>query len=418
MTNRPSNTRQCALQLDPANANRGTARGCRAVERSLAAYGPGRSILTDQHGTIIAGNKTFEQARALGIPIQVVRTRGEQLVVVQRDDLDLATDARAKALAVADNRTSELGLEWDSRRLQQLVEEGIDLSTFWSPEEFEALVQAGERGQGDENAMVTPRATTIQPGELFALGTHRLLCGDATSPEAVQRLLGDARPVVMATDPPYGVAYDPAWRHRVNPSQRTAVGRVANDDRADWSAAFKLFPGDVVYVWHAGLKAGLVAMALDTSGFQIRSQIIWRKQLFALSRGDYHWSHEPAWYAVRRGRHPRWYGDRRQTTVWETPNLNPMGGTRTGENAVTGHGTQKPVQLFETPIRNHTAPGDAIYEPFAGSGTALITAEKTGRACYAMELDPTYVQAAIDRWEAYAGAQATKIPATPSRGTR
>ena len=164
---------------------------------------------------------------------------------MQRDDLDLATDARAKALAVADNRTSELGLEWDSRRLQQLVEEGIDLSTFWSPEEFEALVQAGERGQGDENAMVTPRATTIQPGELFALGTHRLLCGDATSPEAVQRLRGDARPVVMATDPPYGVAYDPAWRHRVNPSQRTAAQPLSGTPSTG--------PGGLIFLRHRGL---------------------------------------------------------------------------------------------------------------------------------------------------------------------
>ena len=112
-------------------------------------------------------------------------------------------------------------------------------------------------------------------------------------------------------------------------------------------------------------------MALDTSGFQIRSQIIWRKQLFALSRGDYHWSHEPAWYAVRRGRHPRWYGDRRQTTVWETPNLNPMGGTRTGENAVTGHGTQKPVQLFE---RHSQVNESGTYEGKLISDQAAVTA--------------------------------------------
>jgi DNA modification methylase len=214
----------------------------------------------------------------------------------------------------------------------------------------------------------------------------------------------------MATDPPYGVSYDPAWRHRINPQQRTALGRVANDDRADWTAAWKLFPGTIAYVWHAALKAPTVAVDLETAGFTIRSQIIWQKQHFALSRGDYHWAHEPAWYAVRgKG---RWRGDRRQTTVWEVANLNPMGGTRAADNAVTGHGTQKPVRLFEIPILNHTVAGESVYDPFCGSGTALIAAEKLGRACYAMEIDSKYVQAAVIRWEAFTGDKAVRQRAT------
>src|SRR4029079_17257752 len=141
------------------------------------------------------------------------------------------------------------------------------------------------------------------------------------------------------------------WRHRVNPQQRTAVGRVQNDDRASWTAAWQLFPVRWAYIWHAGLKSGIVATYLETAGFTIRSQIIWVKQHFALSRGDYHWSHEPAWYAVRgKG---QWRGDPSQTTVWEVANLNPFGRTVTADNAVTGHGTQKPVRLFEIPITNH-----------------------------------------------------------------
>jgi DNA modification methylase len=243
-------------------------------------------------------------------------------------------------------------------------------------------------------------------GELFVLGRHRLLCGDATSAGDVTRLLNGATPVVMITDPPYGVAYDPAWRHRVNPQQRTAVGRVQNDDRASWSAAWQLFPGRVAYVWHAGLKAAIVAADLETAGFTMRSQIIWVKQHFALSRGDYHWGHEPCWYAVRgKG---QWRGDRRQTTVWEVQNLSPMGGTRAGENAVTGHGTQKPVRLFELPILNHTITSEAIYDPFSGSGTEIIAAEKLGRACFAMEIDPQYVQVAVTRWEAFTGQKAVR----------
>jgi DNA modification methylase len=336
-------------------------------------------------------------------------------------DLDLETDVRARELAIADNRVAELDLAWDPEVLQQLQAEGADLGPFFTSEEFEQLLgAAAKRGQGDENAVLAPRPTEIRPGDLFELGPHRLLCGDATSPADVARLLGAARPLLLVTDPPYGVAYDPAWRHRVNPSQRTAVGAVANDDRADWAAAFRHFTGPVAYVWHAGLHAGTVATGLADAGFTIRSQIIWVKSHFALSRGAYHWGHEPCWYAVRDGAQAHWRGDRTQSTVWAVPNLNPFGGTRTDENAVTGHSTQKPVRLFEVPILNHTAATDVIYDPFLGSGTALIAAHKLGRACVAMDLDPRYVQVALTRWEAFSGQRGVKVAGArrPGRGTR
>jgi DNA modification methylase len=394
------------LTTDPKNANRGTDRGRAALERSLREYGAGRAVLIDRHGRIIAGNKTVEQAKRLDLPLRVVKTDGKHLIAVQREDLDLATDAHAKALAVADNRVGELDLEWDLDVLKQLHADGIDLSAFWTDAEFAALFTNTNTGLTDENTVIAPGPTDIVRGELFILGHHRLLCGDATSAGDITRLLEGATPLVMITDPPYGVAYDPAWRHRVNPQQRTAVGRVQNDDRASWSAAWQLFPGRVAYVWHAGLKAAVVATDLETAGFTLRSQIIWVKQHFALSRGDYHWGHEPCWYAVRgKG---QWRGDRRQTTVWEVPNLNPMGGTRAGENAVTGHGTQKPVRLFELPILHHTLAKEPIYDPFCGSGTAIIAAEKLGRACYAMEIDPQYVQVAVTRWEAFTGQKALR----------
>lgn len=389
------------LVPDPRNANRGTDRGRAALDRSLREYGAGRAVLIDRHGRIIAGNKTVEHAKRLNLPLRVVKTDGSYLIAVQRDDLDLATDPRAKALAIADNRVGELDLEWDVEMLKQLHADGLDLSAFWTDAEFAELFADATAGLTDENAVVEPGPTDIVRGELFVLGRHRLLCGDATSAGDVTRLLDGAEPVLMVTDPPYGVSYDPAWRHRVNPQQRTAVGRVMNDDRAEWTAAWQLFPGAIAYVWHAALKAPTVAADLETAGFKIRSQIIWQKQHFALSRGDYHWAHEPAWYAVRgKG---QWRGDRRQSTLWEVPNLNPMGGSRAADNTVTGHGTQKPVRLFEIPILNHTGAGDAVYDPFCGSGTAIIAAEKLGRACVAMELDPKYVQVIVTRWEAFTG---------------
>jgi DNA modification methylase len=402
------------LILDPQNANLGTARGREALAHSLREFGPGRAVVIDRHGNIIAGNKTVEEAKRLGIPLHVVKTDGNVLVAVQREDLDLTTDSRAKRLAIADNRVGQLDLEWDVDMLKQLQGEGLDLSAFWTAEEFATLFAATTDGLTDENSVVEPTATDIVRGELFALGPHRLLCGDATSAADVARLLDGATPNLMATDPPYGVGYDPAWRHRANPAQRTTVGRVMNDDRAQWTTAWRLFDGSIAYVWHAALKAPAVAADLESVGFSIRSQIIWVKQHFALSRGDYHWGHEPAWYAVRET--GRWLGGRRQTTVWEVPNLNAMGGTRNADNAVTGHATQKPVRLFEIPVVNHTVPGDAVYDPFVGSGTMVIAAQKMGRIAYAMDLDPQYVQATVTRWEQFTGHRAKRLGRLTPRG--
>jgi DNA modification methylase len=414
MKRRLDHPRLADLTPDPKNANRGTDRGRAALERSLREYGPGRAVLIDRHGRIIAGNKTVNEAKRLNIPLRVVKTDGAHLIAVQREDLDLATDPRAKALAIADNRVGELDLEWDLDMLKQLHADGLDLSAFWTETEFAMLFAEPTTGLTDENAVVAPGPTDIVRGDLLVLGRHRLLCGDATSAGDVSRLLAGAVPVLMATDPPYGVNYDPAWRHRAHPSQRTAVGRVTNDDRATWTPAWQLVPGDVAYVWHAGLKAPTVAADLEAAGFALRSQIIWRKQHFALSRGDMHWAHEPAWYAVRKNATSHWQGDRTQTTVWEVANLNPFGGTGTADNVVTGHGTQKPVRLFEIPITNHTVAGEGVYDPFCGSGTAIIAAEKLGRACYGMEIDPQYVQAAVTRWEAFTGAKAVRHRLTPS----
>ncbi len=304
------------LQLDPQNANRGTSRGRTLLGESLRAHGAGRSIVVDREGRVIAGNKTVEQARQLGLSMRVVTTMGEELVVVHRTDLDLATDPRARRLALADNRVAELDLEWDPDMLKAHVAEGVELGDLWTPDELEQLLGEGlHAGTTEENATVEPRATDIRLGDLFTLGPHRLLCGDATDPADVTRVLADATPPLMVTDPPYGVEYDPAWRHRADPTQATAVGRVLNDDRAEWTDAYRLFRGDVAYVWHAGVHAGRVATSLEEAGFRVRAQIIWAKQHFAMGRGDYHWQHEPAYYAVRTGRPSRWRGDRTQSTL-------------------------------------------------------------------------------------------------------
>ncbi len=171
---------------------------------------------------------------------------------------------------------------------------------------------------------------------------------------------------------------------------------ILNDDRADWREAWALFPGDVAYVWHAALLTGAVSNSLEAAGFTIRAQIIWDKTRLVIGRGDYQWQHEPAWYVVRKGKTGHWAGDRKQTTVWGIAHL----------KSETGHGTQKPVECMKRPIENNSSPGQAVYEPFSGSGTTIIAAEMTGRACFAVELAPVYVDVAVQRWQAFTGEQA------------
>jgi DNA modification methylase len=208
----------------------------------------------------------------------------------------------------------------------------------------------------------------------------------------------------MVTDPPYGVSYDPTWRERAGLGRQRQVGTIANDNHADWTAAWQLFEGDVAYVWHAGVHAAEVAASLESVGLRIRAQIIWAKQHFALGRGDFHWQHEPCWYAVRAGKHSHWCGDRTQSTLWQVPNLNPFGGSR--DESATGHGSQKPRELMRRPILNNTVRGEMVYDPFLGSGTTLMAAESTDRICYGLEIDPGYVDVIVQRWQEWTGKRA------------
>jgi DNA modification methylase len=201
----------------------------------------------------------------------------------------------------------------------------------------------------------------------------------------------------MVTDPPYGVNYDPTWRHQRGVNKSARIGKVQNDERADWADAWALFPGNIAYVWHAALRAWTVAESLIRENFTIRAQIIWAKERLVIGRGDYQWQHEPCWYAVRKK--GNWTGDRKQTTVWAIPSG--------GQDTETVHGTQKPVECMRRPMLNNTEPGQTIYEPFLGSGTSLIAAQTCGRACYAVEIDPRYVDVAVRRWQAFTGKAAT-----------
>ena len=277
----------------------------------------------------------------------------------------------------------------------------------------------------------------VQPGDLWLLGDHRLLVGDATDPVDVARLLEGSKPTLLSTDPPYGVSLDPTWRdglqgpragdhfqsgidgqHDNNNAPRAVPGAhtrtlghknttLQGDARVDWSEAFELVPSlQVGYVWHAGVHAAAVADGLTRIGFEIVSQIIWDKGLFAMGRSWYHWGHEPCWVVRKPGSKVPFLGQRNQATIWRVPSPKMVMGGSTEEKL--DHPTQKPVLLSEAPIRNHLQRDELVYDPFLGSGTTLIAAERLGRRCYGMELDAKYAQIAIDRWEKFTGQPAVR----------
>jgi len=244
-------------------------------------------------------------------------------------------------------------------------------------------------------------------GDLYILGNHRLLCGDSTSATDVEKLLDGSSPVVMVTDPPYGVDYKPEWRNETGETRTgKALGKVSNDVKHDWKDAYSLFTGDIAYVWHSDKYTHKVAQGLEDCGFHLINLIIWNKNIFVLSRGDYHHKHEPLWYAIRKGKTHNWQGARDQSTVWDIDRHTSFSGD---ESERTGHSTQKPLECMLRPIVNNTKEGESVYDPFGGSGTTLIACERSNRNCYMMELSPTYVDMIVARWEKETGQKAVLV---------
>lgn len=379
------------LKPNPMNWRTHPERQKKVLDAVLSEVGwAGVALFNKRTGHLIDGHARREWA---------IENKTEMPVLVgeweEKDEKKiLATLDPIAAMAEQTNETLlELldGLESNSEELLKWASESINLLT--GPDLKGGLTDPDDVPKEPENPVSVL-------GDLWVLGNHRLICGDSTQADTVSKLLGPVKPHLMVTDPPYGVEYDADWRNKAlrsdgSPIGGRAIGKVKNDNKADWREAWALAPCDVAYVWHAGLFAATVAESLIASGFKLRSQIIWAKSNFAIGRGDYHWHHEPCWYAVKGTGH--WTGDRKQSTLWQIDKP---------RKSETGHSTQKPVECMRRPMENNSSPGQAVYEPFSGSGTTIIAGEQIGRHVYAIELNPAYVDMAIMRWQNFTGNQA------------
>ena len=366
------------------------------IAGSIREFGFTNPVLIDSENGIIAGHGRVMAASKLGLAkVPCIR-------------LAHLTETQKRAYIIADNKLA-LNAGWDEEMLAlelgELGDLDFDLSLIgFGEDELAGLMAETTEGETDPDDVPEPPADPVSVlGDVWVMGKHRIACGDCTDQGTVDKALNGVQPHLMVTDPPYGVEYDANWRNEADRKGGgkiggKAIGKVANDDRADWRDAWSLFPGEIAYVWHApGENQAEVMESLKACDFQIRNHIIWAKQQLVIGRGHYHHQHEPCWYAVRKGGTGHWAGDRKQTTLWQIPKP---------QKSETGHSTQKPVECMKRPIENNSSPGQAVYEPFSGSGTTIIAGEMTGRHIHAIELNPAYVDVAVERWQAFTGKQA------------
>lgn len=383
------------LLANPFNHRRHPEKQRQVVAASIEELGFIKSVIVNQlTGHIVDGHERVMQALGVG---------EETLVDVEY--VELSPEDEKKALLLLD-ASSELATV-DASDLDALVSDcafDTDVLNDFAKEMLESLGVGPEPEIHEDDVPEAPVDPITKLGDLWILGDHRLLCGDSTKAEDVDRLMNGCKPFVMVTDPPYGVKLDQSWRDKALGDKAMGPGNrniVVNDDRADWTEVWQRFPGDIVYVWHAGKFSDVVMQSLRDAGFEICQQIIWNKSVMVMGRSDYHFKHEPCWYAVRKNRPHGWTGDRKQTTVIDAKSPNHiMSGS---DEEKTDHPTQKPVECMAYLMKNHEG---SVYDPFLGSGTTLIAAEQLGRKCYGMEISPRYCDVIVKRWENLTGRQA------------
>ena len=418
-----------ALKPYEKNARTHSAEQVEQIARSMREFGFTNPILIDEQDRIIAGHGRLQAAQALRL--------AEVPVII----LAGLTEAQRRALILADNKIA-LNSGWDlkllSEELADLKLEGFDLTlTGFSLEEIDAMTPDVVPEKDPDDAPDLPAEPKTKPGDVYVMGPHRLVCGDSTSMENIDRLMQGALADVCWTDPPYNVAYE------------TKAGKIANDDLDDgefrdflsgaYGCAFAaLKPGAAIYVAHADTEGLNFRATFRAAGFKLSGCLIWRKDSLVLGRSDYQWQHEPILYGWKPGSRHRWYGGRKLTTMIDLDqdrmpfkrrddgryeirigdSVMVIDGTATIEELVPsvinepkpkrsdGHPTMKPVALIERMLRNSARPGDIVLDLFGGSGSTLMAAERLGMCARLSELDPGYCDVIVGRWEAYTGRKA------------
>lgn len=370
------------------------------VAASIREFGFTNPVLIDGDGGIIAGHGRVMAARKLGM---------DKVPCIRLAHL---TEAQRRAYVIADNKLA-LNSGWDDQMLalefKDLQDMGFDLELtgFGLGDIDELLAELDATPEGATDADETPAVqadAVSQPGDVWLLGKHRIMCGDSTDGGSVALLMDGKKAALMQTDPPYGIAY---VENAKSKGQAEAHADIENDDldgeklqefleSTIRAALSSLRDNCAFYLWHPMLTQGTFFAAAAAADILIHRQIIWQKPSMVFGRGDYHWQHELCFYGWRRGNRPPFYGQRNQTTLWAV-----------GRETSKEHPTAKPVDMWKPPIENHTKAGEVIYEPFSGSGSQIIAAEQTGRICYAMELSPNYVDVAVRRWQQFTGKRAT-----------
>lgn len=373
------------LKPDPNNARKHSSQNILAIKQSLQENPQYRPFVV-QKGTnkICVGNGMYAAMQELGIKEGWVEYR----------DLN---DKQFARLSVTDNRTAELA-EWDEDILQQIISNyGDDITIPGFGDDVSFNLDDDKEITEDEVPEITEEVVSVL-GDVWKLGRHRLMCGDSTSIDAVEKLMAGQLADQLLTDPPYNIAYEGGSKKRE---------QIKNDKMA--SDAFRQFlrdafvaattvmkAGAVFYIWHAATEGYNFHGACMDAGLQVRQTLIWNKDNSGFGRQDYHWKHEPCLYGWKDGAAHLWAADRKQTTVIECkrPSKSDL------------HPTMKPVELMEYQIENNTKESDAVLDLFGGSGSTLIACEQLNRTCYMMELDPRYVDVIIKRWQNLTGEQA------------
>lgn len=378
LKNNPNNPRKNDVAVD-------------SVAKSIEKYGFRNPLIIDEDNIVWCGNTRLKASRKLGL---------EEVPCIVINDL---TEKQMRELALLDNKTNEIA-EWDFDLLSEELAD-LDLGEFDLDWGIDEKLGTEKEVVEDDFDCTPPEEPKAKLGDIYQLGNHRLMCGDSTKEEDVEKLMNGNKADMVFTDPPYNVDYSNAERPKAS---KTDLGRIKNDTMSEDD--FIYFLGEVYkrldentkdnssfYIWYASKETIAFYSALLETNIKVNQQIIWKKPML-LGRGKYQWAHEPCMFAIKGS--PYFTDDRTKTTVWD------FGGYDKSKNV---HPTQKPLFLPTEAINNSSIKGNIVLDLFGGSGSTLIACEPLNRNCYMMELDPKYVDVIIARWEQFTGKKAEKV---------